>query len=93
MGQLLCYVRYEDGNHVGEDMLFCKELMSHTTDAEEIFGKLNEFVQTNGIDREKCVDVSTDGASAMAGVHKGVVTKIQQVSPKANFVHCSLHRA
>lgn len=70
-------------------MLFCKELTAYTT-AEEIFGKLSEFVQTNGIDWEKCVGVCTDGASVMAGVHKWAVTKIQQVSPKAKFVHCSL---
>lgn len=77
---------------LGKTSLFGMELTSHTTDVEEIFGKLKEFIQTNGIDWVKCVDVSTDGASAMAGAHKGVVTKIQQVSPKANFVHCSLHR-
>lgn len=72
-------------------MLFCRDLPPHTT-AEEIFGKLNEFVQTNGIDWEKCVVVCTDEASVTAGVHKGDVTKIQQVSPKAKFVHYSLHR-
>lgn len=36
MPQLLCYVRYEDGNTVGEGMLFCELLPAHTT-AEEIF--------------------------------------------------------
>lgn len=91
MAQLICYVRYEDGNTVGEDMLFCQTLPSHTT-ADEIFGKLDGFIRENGMSWEKCVGICTDGANAMAGVHKGVVTQVQKISPKAKFIHCSLHR-
>lgn len=49
MSQLLCYVTYEDSNAVSEDMLFCEPLHSHTT-GEYILGKLNEFINKNGID-------------------------------------------
>lgn len=91
MAQLICYVRYEDGNTVGEDMLFCLNLPSHTT-SDEIFGQLDRFIRENELNWEKCVGICTDGANAMAGVHKGVVTQVQQVSPKAKFIHCSLHR-
>lgn len=40
----------------------------------------------------KCVGICTDGANTMAGVHKRVVTQLQEVRPKAKFIHCNLHR-
>lgn len=88
---LLCYVRYEDGSGVNEDMLFCEALPTHTT-GEDIFVKLNGFMDEQGLDWNKCVGLCTDGAAAMVGRQAGVVARVKQVAAQAKFSHCCLHR-
>ncbi|XP_054276637.1 zinc finger BED domain-containing protein 5-like [Macrosteles quadrilineatus] len=91
MPNLLCYVRYEDSNRVNEDMLFCEILPTHTT-GEDIFVKLNGFINEHDLDWNKCVGLCTDGAAAMVGRHSGVVARVKQVATQATFTHCCLHR-
>lgn len=88
---LLCYVRYEDGNEVKEELLFCEPLQAYTT-SEDIFMKLNDFMNKHQLDWTKCVGICTDGAAAMTGRHSGVVIKVLKVAPKAKITHCCLHR-
>jgi regulator of replication initiation timing len=57
---LVCYVRYEFEGKIIEDLLFCRSLI-HTT-AEEVYNSLDEFMTSSGIQRSKCVGISTDGS-------------------------------
>lgn len=88
---LVAFVRYEHENKVCEDFLFCESLPLHTT-AEALFDVVNDFVTKNNLQWEKCVGISTDGAKAMSGKHKGLVARIQNVAPLVKWTHCCIHR-
>ena len=44
------------------------------------------------VDWSKCNAVTTDGAAAMQGSQRGVIKKIQELSPNCKGIHCILHR-
>ena len=70
--------------------LFCQPVGVRTT-AETIFQKLNKFFENEGLDWSKRKSVTTDGAVGMQGLQKGVVKRIQQLSPECVEIHCILH--
>jgi hypothetical protein len=61
---------------VHEDLLFCQPLEGRTT-GEVTFVKLNEFLMANELSRNNCVDVCTDGATAMTGKKNGLLAQIK----------------
>ena len=84
--QLMAYVRYVTENSIDEDFLFCEALPTTTT-GEEIFGIVNRFIVSNGIDWKFCYGVCTDGAAGMTGKNAGVWARIRAVAPNAKFTH------
>ena len=58
---------------------------------EFIFSKLDKFFQNENISWKKCVAVTTDGAAAMIGKHKGATALIKQRSLDCKFLHYILH--
>jgi hypothetical protein len=91
LAQLLVYVNYVYGWSVKKDILFCKPLKTRTT-WEVIFKVLDTFVTSNGLWLSSCVGICTDGAKAITGRHRGVVTLMQAVTPDATWVNCSIPR-
>nr|XP_039254320.1 SCAN domain-containing protein 3-like [Styela clava] len=49
-----CFVRYENEGRIIEEFLCCLQLSGRTT-SSEIFRSLNNYVQDQGLDWEKCV--------------------------------------
>ena len=49
------------------------------------------FFQHENLTWNRCVAVTTNGAAAMVGKHKGVTALIKQRSPNCMFLHCILH--
>ena len=88
---LLVFVRYCADGNVHEDLLLCKELPTRTT-ADEVIRCLDTHFANKAIDWKNCVDVCTDGAASMTGIHRGVVKQIQQRAGQAKWTHCFLHR-
>jgi hypothetical protein len=41
---------------------------------------------------KKCVGFCSDGARALTGRHSGVVSKVKEVTPDMNWVHCFIQR-
>ncbi|CAH0759928.1 unnamed protein product [Diatraea saccharalis] len=73
-----------------EDMLFCKPITRGMV--EVVFNVINSHINYNGIQWKNCVIICTDGARAMCGKNRSVVTRILEQSPCALWTHCSLHR-
>jgi zinc finger BED domain-containing protein 5/7/8/9 len=91
IAQLLCMVRYIDGDSLKDDMLFCRPLEGRTT-AECLYAVFKATVQNLEVDWEKCIGVCSDGARAMTGKHSGFVKRLLEHAPNAKWTHCFIHR-
>lgn len=60
----------------------CEYLQEKTT-GEDIFNCINNYITKHEIEWKRCTDICTDGAQAMVGKMKGVVTRILQVATSA----------
>ena len=56
-----------------------------------IFNTTNQFFEKEELNWSKCKVVTTDGAAAMQGSQKGVIEKLQELSPYCVGIHCILH--
>ena len=89
--QLLSVIRFIDGDSINEEFLFCKELPERTT-GQEIFRIINVFFTTHDIQWSNCINVCTDGASAMIGAGTGFAAWVKGQNPNIQITHCCLHR-
>ncbi|XP_034733456.1 zinc finger BED domain-containing protein 5-like [Etheostoma cragini] len=89
--QLLVFVRYSFDGKLNENMLFCTPLEGTCT-GEDIFTKLDDKLQEEGLSWDECVGVCTDGAGAMLGRKKGLKARVLQVAPHVKFTHCIIHK-
>ncbi|GFU33830.1 zinc finger BED domain-containing protein 5 [Trichonephila clavipes] len=88
---LLVIVRYPYEISFEEDMLICSPLPTNTT-GEEIFNKISIFFEENNLSWNDCIDVCTDGATAMTDNTAGLVSRIKIKAPNCSSSHCILHR-
>ena len=89
--QLMIWIRFIKDCDFVDEPLMCKSL-EMTTKGEDIFNKINYFNNKEGLDFNKLIGSTTDGAPAMLGKHSGFKTKLQQVAPHALMIHCMIHR-
>ena len=84
--QLLVYCRFPDitTSKMSEHMLFYDPVGVQTT-GKSIFTKLDNFFTTEKLQWKHCVAVTTDGAAAMVGIHKGLNAFIKQRIPTVSF--------
>ncbi|XP_054863295.1 zinc finger BED domain-containing protein 5-like [Amphiprion ocellaris] len=92
ISQLCVFVRYFDGKDFREELLALLPLEDNTT-ADIIFGKLEDFFKSHGLSLDKINLTVTDGAPAMIGKNKGLVSRIKTVAPKTNALHCIIHQS
>ena len=87
---LLVFVRYVHNNSFEEDLLMCKYLEEKTT-GEDIFNRINNYITKHEIEWKKCTDICTDGAQAMVGKMKGVVTRtVTEICLDEGILFCYL---
>ena len=89
----MVFCRFPDveANRIVEHYLFCHPVGEKAT-SEAIFNTMNKFFEKEGLDWSKCKAVTTDGTAAMQGSQKGVIKKIQELSPNCVGTHCILYR-
>ncbi|XP_050066002.1 SCAN domain-containing protein 3-like [Aphis gossypii] len=88
---LSVFIRYYYNKNIHGDFLYCNSLSTTTTGAD-IYSSLDNFFLENSIQWTNCVGVTTDGSASMTGKHVGVVRRIKEVAPDAEWTHCMLHR-
>ena len=89
--QLLRVVRFVDCDSIREDDLFHEELPERTA-GQEIFRGTHEFFTARGIDWKNCLNICTDGVSAMMGEGRGLAALVKRQNPAIKITHCCLHR-
>ncbi|XP_060755409.1 SCAN domain-containing protein 3-like [Neoarius graeffei] len=90
--QLIMFARFKDDtvNDIVEHIVFCKPLPDKTT-GEDIFNLIVFFTE-HELDWKCCSHVCTDGAASITGRHHGLVSRIRQVNPDIQGMHCIIHR-
>ncbi|XP_025413377.1 general transcription factor II-I repeat domain-containing protein 2B-like [Sipha flava] len=93
MSQLAIFVRCVDENfNVFQDLLELSQLETTST-GKDIFIKIKECVDREGIVWEKINSVCTDGAPAMTGKINGCVALLKQFLGRELFsYHCIIHQ-
>ena len=59
--------------------------------AEGKFNVVVQFLDTNKLQVEKCIELATDGCNVMCGRNNSVITKFQAVCPKVVHIRCICH--
>lgn len=90
--QLSIGIRFfdEDQNIIREEFLGFVEL--EAMDANTIATEIDKFLESAGLESNKCVGQGYDGCSTMAGSISGVQKKIRDKYKKALYFHCASHR-
>ena len=68
------------------------QIEKSTANAETITALIVNELKSKGIDIQKMIGISTDGASVMTGKHNGVVKRLRDEVPELIGVHCAAHR-
>ena len=95
--QLCIFVRYLDNatEQFLEEMLTTLPLLG-TTCGEDIFKAITDYAYKNGLNMQKLISVTTDGAPSMIGNKKGFVQRLKSY-PKCNNMmisyHCIIHQS
>lgn len=94
--QLLIFLRAVDENFgVTEELLDLKSLKGTTT-GMGIFEAVSDSIDKTGLKWDKLCGVTTDGAPAMAGAHKGMASmmcaKVKETGGEAVQMHCIVHQ-
>ena len=87
--QLSIGLRFVDKEKMTIREEFCGFVQLNRIDAATVANAIENFLQTEGLDPDKCVGQGYDGASAMAGCHNGVHVRLRQryhASHKLNLV-------
>lgn len=96
IAQLLIFLRGVDENFaVTEELLDLKSLKGTTT-GMNIFEAVSDSIDKTGLKWDKLCGVTTDGAPAMAGAHKGMASmmsaKVKETGGEAVKMHCIVHQ-
>ncbi|XP_061597630.1 protein FAM200A-like [Cololabis saira] len=92
VSQMCVYVRYFDGKEFREELLSLIPLEGNTT-GEIIFNKLEEVFRLHSLSFEKINLIVTDGAPAMLGKHRGLVSRLKEIAPQTHGLHCLIHQS
>ena len=89
--QMSICIRYVHKSIIKERFLGFVQVLK--LDAQGLTHCIIEFLNAVGLDIEKCISQSYDGASVMSGSTNGVQIKIRELSKnKCPYIHCYAHR-
>lgn len=88
--QLAVTVRYVLDGTVNEKFLTLMECQEGTTGAA-ISAMIFKALENHGLEKEKLIALTTDGAGNMTGRIKGAATLVKEQVPNLQHVHCLAH--
>ena len=86
------FARFFDGHSFVEEFLTLLPLAKQTC-GEDVFSALSQFLEAAGLDGTKLVSITTDGAPAMTGKERGLVTRMKAIQPNLVAYHCIIHQS
>ncbi|XP_040278185.1 zinc finger BED domain-containing protein 5-like [Bufo bufo] len=91
--QLMVFVRFYDDTQKDfcEDLLGMTALHAHTR-GEDLYGAITEMLKKRDINLNSVISVVTDGAPAMVGKEKGLVSRLKVLNPSLISYHCIIHQ-
>ena len=89
--QLMVFARYIGGEDFKENFLFCHTIDS-TTRGKDIFNKVSNFFEREGLSWNNVCGCTTDGAPSMLGRRLGLREQVVEKKSKTKHLHCMLHR-
>jgi len=90
--KLIMYVDYLNNYEKHTRFLSNMFIEKSTANAETITHLVLQELKSKGINLQKLIGISTDGASVMTGRHNGVVKRLRDEIPELIGVHCAAHR-
>lgn len=85
--QLIVYARYNNGNDIKEEFLFCPVQLQTTTKGKDIFRVLDTNL-TFKLEWVNCIGVCTDGARSMTENKSGFVVQAHRMAPYMKLTLC-----
>jgi hypothetical protein len=85
---LLAYVRFIKYEKICQELLFAKKKLETDTKGKSIFDILENYFKEKGIPLDNILSVATDGAPAMVGRYRGLISYLKKVVPNVVAVHC-----
>jgi hypothetical protein len=91
---LLAYVRFIKYKQKLSRTIIRKKKKELETDTKgkSIFDVLEHYFKEKDIPLDNIVSVATDGALAMVGRYRGLISYLRKAVPNAVAVHCVIHR-
>ena len=90
--RLAVVARYCSNGEIHEE-LCCLKSMIGSTKGEDVLNTFIKHFEQRDIDIKKIFSITTDGAPAMVGIHRGFVTLAEQmIGHPAMKLHCIIHQ-
>ena len=91
--QMIIYARVVDKEFTVHSYFLANITITNVkSDAQVLFGIIEEYLVSQGLDLRKVYGFGSDGAAVMVGRHNGVATRVKNKSPHCVAIHCMAHR-
>lgn len=89
---LVLYIKYREKNDVNYKTVFGGIIQLTACTAHDTVQAITQFYSKHGLDLQRMVNLTSDGASVMLGKHNGVAALLQRQIPHLTEQHCVAHR-
>ncbi|CAL9694135.1 unnamed protein product [Knipowitschia caucasica] len=89
---LVLYIKYREVNYVNYKTVFGGITQLTACTAQDIVQAITQFYFNHGLDMQRMVMLTSDGASVMLGKHNGVAALLKRQIPHLTEQHCVAHR-
>lgn len=89
---LVLYIKFREKDEVHHKTVFAGIIQLSGCSAQDIVDAIVKFYADHGLDLNKMVMLTSDGASVMLGKHKGVTALLKRQIPHLTEQHCVAHR-